>query len=418
VTAEAQGKITVKEKSNRTYRGSMELSQYNGKMALINELPFEQYLYGVVGSEMATGWPKEALKAQTVAARTYALIKGMAYKIANISDSTTDQVYTGVEYDDVIQAVDATKGEVLADSKGLITPFYSANAGGVTSDPSEVWGSSDAYLKSFPSPGDVSSQSDTIWYHVVLADSTTGYIHSAYLKDTGARNAVGLPIYEGTEQGVNVREIASSRDNISASVAKINKGDRVTVIGQAKQSGSYSWQRGPVDAISLATIMNQVLGSSFTGTLQTLQVTGRGPSGRVTQLQANGKDVKVTRPDSYRTVLGSLPSTLFDIEETGRYTVMGANGSISTYPQAAAPAGLFVIQAKANTQAIQKQAFVLGTSQQVRLVTSTPQFMFTGKGYGHGLGMSQDGAFGFAQQGYDYLKILNSYFAGVNIVKE
>lgn len=418
VTAEAQGRITVKEKANRSYRGSMELSQYNGKMALINELPFEQYLYGVVGSEMATGWPIEALKAQAVAARTYALIKGMAYKIANISDTTTDQVYTGIEYDDVIQAVDATKGEVLTDSKGLITPFYSANAGGVTADPKEVWGSSDAYLKSFPSPGDDSSQSSTVWYRVVLADGTTGYIHSAYLKDTGLKNPVGLPIYEGTEAAVNVRMIASSKENISSSIGKINKGEQVTVIGQTLQSGSYVWQRGPVDAGSLATVMNQVLGTTFSGPLQTLEVSNRGPSGRVMTLQANGADLKVTRPDSYRTVLGSLPSTLFDIEETGRYTVLGANGAVSTYPQASNAAELYVVQANANPQAIQKQWFVLSTAKQVRLVTATPQFMFTGKGFGHGLGMSQDGAFGFAQQGYNYIKILQSYFAGVNIVKE
>ncbi|QGQ95417.1 SpoIID/LytB domain-containing protein [Paenibacillus psychroresistens] len=418
VTAEAQGKITIKEKTNHSYRGSMELSLYNGKMALINELPFEQYLYGVVGSEMATGWPKEALKAQAVAARTYALIKGNAYKIANISDSTTDQVYTGIEYADVIQAIDETKGEVLVDSKGLITPFYSANAGGVTSDPSEVWGSSDGYLKSFPSAGDNSSQSDTIWYRVALASGITGYVHSAYLKDTGIDNEAGLAIYEATEAAVNVRAIASSRDNISSSIGQINKGEQVTIIGQTLQSGSYIWQRGPVNAASLATVINQqVPGTTFSGPLQSLQVASRGPSGRVTLIQANGQDVKVTRPDSYRTVLGGLPSTLFDIEETGSYTVLGANGVTTTYPQGSESAGLYVIQANANAQAASKQWFILSTAQQIRVVTSTPQFMFTGKGFGHGLGMSQDGAFGFAQQGYDYKKILNSYFAGIDIVK-
>jgi stage II sporulation protein D len=417
ITAEGQGKITIKEKSNRSYRGSMELSQYNGKMALINELPFEQYLYGVVGSEMATGWPQEALKAQAVAARTYALTRGLAYKIAHLSDSTTDQVYTGVEYADVIKAIDATTGEVLTDSKGLVTPFYSANAGGVTADPSEVWGSTDAYLKSFPSAVDISSQSQTVWYRVVLADGTTGYVHSAYLKDTGQRNPVGLPIYKSNEQAVNVRSIASSRDDISAPVAKINKGDDVVVIGQSLQSGSYAWQRGPINASDLASKMNKVVGSAFTGPLQTLQISSRGPSGRVIGLQANGLDVKVTRPDSYRTVLGSLPSTLFDIEETGRYTVLGANGAVNNYPKASGSSGLYIVQGAANGQLTQKQWFVIGKSQQVRLVTTDPQFMFTGKGYGHGLGMSQDGAFGFAQQGYDYKKILSSYFAGVNIVR-
>src|SRR5690606_19128581 len=55
--------LQVKERFNRTYRGMMELSQYRGKLAVVNELPFEAYLYSVVGSEMGSGWPAEALKA-------------------------------------------------------------------------------------------------------------------------------------------------------------------------------------------------------------------------------------------------------------------------------------------------------------------------------------------------------------------
>jgi stage II sporulation protein D len=416
INAVNETRITVKEKGSRTYRGSMELTQNNGKMALINELPFEQYLYGVVGSEMATGWPQEALKAQAVAARTYALIGGNAYNIANISDSTTDQVYTGVEYNDVIKAVDATKGEVLTDQNGLITPFYSANAGGVTSDPGEIWGGNAAYLKSAPSPGDNVNQSKAIWHHVALADGTTGYVHSDYLKDTGLRNNIGLSIYEATEL-VNIRLIASSRDNISPTIGKLNKGDRVTSFGQTVQSGSYTWQRGPVDANGLADTINHVLGPTITGPLLSLQVASRGPSGRVTGLQANGQAVKAAHPDSYRTVLGGLPSTLFDIEQTGSYTVLGANGSVSTYPQTAS-GSLYVLHGQDKAPVTQKQWFVMNSDKQVRLVTSQQEFMFTGKGYGHGLGMSQDGAYGLAQQGYDYVKILKSFYTGVNIVKE
>jgi stage II sporulation protein D len=167
----------------------------------------------------------------------------------------------------------------------------------------------------------------------------------------------------------------------------------------------------------LAVTMNNVLGPTITGPLLSLQVTSRGPSGRVTGLQANGQAVKVTRPDSYRTVLGSLPSTLFDIEQTGSYTVLGANGATSTYPQAA-PGGLYVLHGQGKAPVTQKMWFVLNTDKQIRLVTSQQQFMFTGKGYGHGLGMSQDGAYGLAQQGYDYVRILKSFYTGVNIVKE
>ncbi len=84
----AQPGIKVYERFGRTYRGSMEITQYNGRLALINELPFEQYLYAVVSNEMGGGFPTEALKAQAVAARTFALQQGMKYGIAHISDTT------------------------------------------------------------------------------------------------------------------------------------------------------------------------------------------------------------------------------------------------------------------------------------------------------------------------------------------
>ncbi len=64
-------------------------------LALVNEVPMEQYLYGVVGSELSSGWPTEALKAQAVAARTFAIKQGNKYEIAQVTDTTLDQAYYG-----------------------------------------------------------------------------------------------------------------------------------------------------------------------------------------------------------------------------------------------------------------------------------------------------------------------------------
>ena len=129
--------IAIKEKADRSYRGDMEISAYHGKLALVNEVPMEQYLYAVVGSELSSSWPIEALKAQAVAARTFAIKQGNRYEIAQVTDSTLDQAYFGIqkEFAAGIQAVDATKDEVLSDKNGLISPVFSSNSGGMTADP-------------------------------------------------------------------------------------------------------------------------------------------------------------------------------------------------------------------------------------------------------------------------------------------
>ncbi|MCK9912312.1 SpoIID/LytB domain-containing protein, partial [Microbacteriaceae bacterium K1510] len=83
----------VEEREQRKYRGTIELSSYKSHLAVINELPLEQYLYGVVGSEMVAGWPLEALKTQAVLSRTRAVNQGNKYGIANLSDTVLEQAY-------------------------------------------------------------------------------------------------------------------------------------------------------------------------------------------------------------------------------------------------------------------------------------------------------------------------------------
>src|SRR5690606_19894770 len=161
---------------NRTYRGAMELSQHNGKLALINEVPFEEYLYSVVSAEMGTGWPLEALKAQAVAARSYALERGLRYEIAHVTDGTLDQVYDGVEHADVIQAVEATRGEILTDGSKVISPLFFSNAGGQTAESEEVWGNPSPLYSSVSSPDEVAAANKLPWYRVWLSSGKVGYV--------------------------------------------------------------------------------------------------------------------------------------------------------------------------------------------------------------------------------------------------
>ena len=127
---------------SRWYRGSLEIRP--GLIA-VNELPIEQYLYGVVPAEMPSKWPLEALKSQAVAARTYTLAKlgDMASRGYDLKPTTDHQVYAGAskEKPETNYAIDATRGEVLTYNGRPIPAFYCSAAGGYTDGAETVWGS-------------------------------------------------------------------------------------------------------------------------------------------------------------------------------------------------------------------------------------------------------------------------------------
>ena len=112
----------------------------------INEVPLDQYLYGVIGHEMSNSFPLEALKAQAVVSASYAVTKIKTNSEYHFTDSSSsDQVYSGYDpYDtNVIAAVDATvgKGEILTVDGKLLRAFFCSSNGGETSLPLYEWGS-------------------------------------------------------------------------------------------------------------------------------------------------------------------------------------------------------------------------------------------------------------------------------------
>jgi stage II sporulation protein D len=425
ISSDISNPIQVKERYGRSYRGSIELSQHKGRLAVINELPFEQYLYSVVSSELGTAWPAEALKAQAVAARTFALKLGMKYSIAHVSDTTYEQAYKGAsaEFAAAVSAVDTTNGEVIVDSKGnLIEAFYYSNAGGVTADASEIWGTPLDYIKSVPSPDHIAEQGKLMWNRVVLPDGTTGYVRSDFTLETNMRNDAGYAVLSGLGSGVNVRSAPYVDDTGNPSINKINNGDRLILIEQTVESNAFSWIRGPYSAEQLRNTINRISKNPISGELQTLEISKRGPSGRVIEMKANGEVLQVNSPDAYRTAMNGLLSTRFDVEETGRYTIEGAEGQ-RHFPENKAP--LYVLDgndALNSTTGAEKMSaseiFVMNSNAQTRLLTKELMFRFIGLGYGHGIGMSQWGARELADfVGYDYQQILKYYYQDVNIVK-
>ncbi len=153
VPAALTGKISLlsveRGQGTPAYRGTIEISCMDEGLLVINEVLLEEYLYGVVPSEMPSSYPLEALKAQAVCARTYAyarmLHSGLSEYGAHVDDSTSFQVYNNIsEQNSTTTAVRETAGELLFTQDGeLADTYYYSTSCGFGSD-EHVWKSETA----------------------------------------------------------------------------------------------------------------------------------------------------------------------------------------------------------------------------------------------------------------------------------
>ena len=134
------------EGSLNLYTGDLTITQRDGELRLVLSLPIEEYLLGVLPWEMSTGFPLEALKAQAVAARSYALTHRSDDRDYDVVDNTNDQVYAGISNNAAVirRAVSETEGICVYYQGQLVTCYYSASNGGKVTTIDAVWGAGDA----------------------------------------------------------------------------------------------------------------------------------------------------------------------------------------------------------------------------------------------------------------------------------
>ena len=134
------------------YRGDIVIYNVQGRLTVVNLLPLEEYLMGVVPSEMPSKWNLEAHRAQAIAARSYALANLGKYSSHgyDLKDTPQDQAYGGAsaETPQTTYAVLTTKGEVLTYDDKIIPAYYHASSGGKTIEAGEVWSHDLPFIKS------------------------------------------------------------------------------------------------------------------------------------------------------------------------------------------------------------------------------------------------------------------------------
>lgn len=196
----------------RRYRGGIELRADSGRILVVNRVPLEEYVVATVGGEMPASWPDQALRAQAVATRTYALHQrerrtGEAW---DVQASELSQVYRGIESESATtrRAAEATRGEILTHGGRPILAVFHSTAGGRTASAAEVWGRDLPYLGSI----DVEYEEDapfTYWRTVFPPETLDRAVASSLGADIGPVQAIEVDAR--TESGRVERMVARGR---------------------------------------------------------------------------------------------------------------------------------------------------------------------------------------------------------------
>jgi SpoIID/LytB domain protein len=179
-----------------SYRGTIVAQPSGGLLYIINVLAIEDYLRGL--GEVPSSWPLEAIKAQIVAARCYALTHLGSTALYDVDDTTQYQVYRGVDGESGSQnaAVDQTAGQVLMYGGRVIEAFFSASDGGHTANVSDVFGGSLAtypYLRGVLDPWDVVAPRHT-WYTGIYSYATLERVYFSSADVTTYGHLVGFDL--------------------------------------------------------------------------------------------------------------------------------------------------------------------------------------------------------------------------------
>ena len=144
--------------------GDVIFTASGGAVQTVLRIYIETYLYGVVPYEMSNSFPIEALKAQAVSARTYAMRAKRSGGSYDVTDSTTSQVFRGYtsSYANAIRAVDETKGVCLMSGGSYAQCYYTASNGGQTESAKNIWGGGASYLTVKDDPYDLENPSSIV----------------------------------------------------------------------------------------------------------------------------------------------------------------------------------------------------------------------------------------------------------------
>ncbi len=366
------------------YRGTIEVERTDDGLLVINELPLDEYLYSVVPSEMPASYPLEALKAQAVSARTYAYAHMADSRLqsygAHVDDSAAFQVYNNImENDMTTRAVRETEGTIVCQNGETVTTYFYSTSCGYGTDLSAWVTSEEAYLKAGKiGEGEALELAgeDVFRDYITKTDASCYEAEETYFRwkyETVVNEEILLENLQ--------KRYAANPDQILT-----------------KTSDGY-----------VAKDIRQF------GKLKEILVEKRAPGGAITELVLVGSEatIKILSEKNVRYVLANESTLLMRGEN---YSKEGtANGML--------PSAFLVVDVvretdSENSQEHDTEADSEDSQEHDKKADSEgdiKSYIVWGGGFGHGIGMSQNGARQMAERGMDYSQILQFFYVGTEL---
>jgi len=351
------------------YYGGFRFERFttnNNLMTIVNYLPLDDYLKGVVPYEASASWPIEALKAQAVCARTYALSRIDATHqntyhfdlCDNVHCQAYKGVYSGSQASKITEAVDGTNGVTVRYNGAYCETVYSSSNGGASESNVNVNGKDYPYLIGKEDP-----------YEALIADIIPNYNWTRSFTGTELQTKLIADGYASCGRITGLKTALSPTGNVIALTFTDEYGKSYTIYRNRCRT-----------FLTLRSLRYSV--SSENGSSSTSANTSSGTTGYV---DSSGNAVDFSRGvlavdgwGTVSTVNGGYVLTADGVEKIGT----GAGSSSSSNGSSSATGTVFT---------------------------------FKGTGWGHNVGLSQYGAYSMAQLGYSYKEILEFYYTGVTV---
>lgn len=353
--------IEYKGKEYRGYIRAVGFIGPNSGMWMINHVDIEDYLYGVVPFEVPLSWNIEAIKAQAVAARTYAIrcLSQYPHGEFDVYDTVKDQVYGGIdgEREKATDAVNCSRGIIMSYQGWPIKAYYSADAGGQTEEGKYIFSGDLPYLQSVPSKDDLEKHR----WHFLLKKSELESLMKKNKKDVGRIKDVRITLISPT-----------------------GRPRKVQVVGT---NGNYEFTsnnfRKMIGAGRVRSTLFSIIGNNNHPKVETASV-------KVRTISPNENTDGVN-------ILSNRGCIHVIVDE---YYVLGSDGIGSTD--------------KSDMKIITTSSSKV-YKPKTDIKPSSDEFLLVGSGFGHGVGMSQWGAKAYADDGWDYREILLHYYRGAEL---
>ncbi len=398
--------VTMKGSSGVTvdgvkYKGSLLIEKNSNGLNIVNKIDIEEYLKGVLKSEMSPAWPKEALKAQAVLARTYALAE-KRHGAYDLCDETHCQVYGGTadESTAITQAVNETKGQILTYGGAPAQIYYFSDSGGMTTGAETVWGTAVPYLTAKADP--VANDSPNKTWQAKLTMNEIGS------KLTAAGTGVGRlkSLRPGKRDKSGRIEQIEIKGSDGTKIISGNK-FRLAVGATVVKSTLFEFNRQNAYKVT-STAAASPAAANIAAPEQSASVQIEGmPDKEADKLYWMAKN-KVFSMKELLNMIGDDKNYQRYIAEGLARMVKMKISSLKTEKNAKRETPKQKTKPRAENLTAEASALSMeGTAAQTVVIY--------GRGYGHGVGFPQWTAKALAEAGWDYKRMLGYYFNGTQL---